>query len=80
MPKGIEKEKENTMSEEEGGGGKEMTFDEFYQFDIKANHPNQQTCKIRIKFSKDQLYFYHQLGFNLQYYVRFDEILQNDKL
>ena len=30
MPKGIEKEKENTMSEEEGGGGKEMTFDEFY--------------------------------------------------
>ena len=56
MPKGIEKEKENTMSEEEGGGGKEMTFDEFYQFDIKANHPNQQTCKIRIKFSKDKLH------------------------
>ena len=59
MPKGIEKE--NTMSEEEGGGGKEMTFDEFYQFDIKANHPNQQTCKIRIKFSKDRLYSYHPL-------------------
>ena len=61
MPKGIEKEKENTMSEEEGGGGKEMTFDEFYKFDIKANHPNQQTCKIWIKFSKDRLYLYHAL-------------------